>query len=85
MEAWTWRHEGPETWRHGHRDVEAWRHGDIKRRTEAHVIFLYLFTVCSSSKPKFVNDETNGKHPFVKGLNGFVHLCLYLKQVHFRK
>jgi hypothetical protein len=42
---------------------------------EAWAIILYLFTVCSSCKPKFVvcpfvDEETNGSYPFANGLNG---------------
>jgi hypothetical protein len=45
-----------ETWRHGHGDVdiETWRHKNGERQTEAKVIFLNPFIVCSSCKWKFV-------------------------------
>jgi hypothetical protein len=60
----------------------------FKWKMEAQVIFLNLFTVCSSCKRKFVVclsgfQETNGTSPFVKGLNrlnglnGLGHLCLF--------
>jgi hypothetical protein len=35
-------------------DMETWKNGDIKQKTEAQVIFLYPFTICSSRKRKFV-------------------------------
>jgi hypothetical protein len=60
----TWRHGDMATWRHA--DMERLRqgHGNIKRKTEAQVISLNLFTICSSCKRKsvvcpFVNEETN--------------------------
>jgi hypothetical protein len=55
-----------------------------KRKTEAHVIFFTLFTLCSSCKLKvkivvcpFVDEETNGIYPLADGLNelnGLAHL-----------
>jgi hypothetical protein len=65
-----WRHGGVETRRR--RDMEARRH---QTKTEAQVIFLNPFTVCSSLKLKFfvcpfVDEETNGSYPFANGLNG---------------
>ncbi len=46
-----------------------------KRKTGDQTIFLNPFTVCSSSKQKFViwpfvNVETDRSFPFVNGLNG---------------
>jgi hypothetical protein len=48
MEIETWKHRDMVTWR--------WKHGEPKgkQKTEAHVIFSNLFTVCSSCKRKFV-------------------------------
>ncbi len=87
-----------ETWKHGDIDMrqsntEKWRHGDmekwnfnkyIKWKTEAQVIFLNLFTVCSSCKWKLdvcplVDEETGRSYPFANGLNrlnGLAHLCI---------
>ncbi len=47
----------------------------VKRKTEDQVIFLKLFTVCSSCKRKlvvclFVNKETKGNYLFANGPNG---------------
>ncbi len=47
----------------------------FKRKTEAQVIFLYPFTVCSSCKRKFVvcpfvYEETYRSYLFANGLNG---------------
>jgi hypothetical protein len=55
---------------------------NAKRKTEAQAIFLYLFTVCSFCKRKFVvcpffGEETNGSYPFANGpngINGLAHL-----------
>ncbi len=80
------RHGDMETWRHGHEDID----GDIKRKTEAQLIFLNPFTVCSSCIQKFiscpfVDEETKGSYPFanglnglnrLNGLNGLAHLCV---------
>jgi hypothetical protein len=51
-----------------------------KRKTEAQVFFLNLFSVCSSCKLKFfvcpfVNVETNWRYPIANGLNGLARLC----------
>ncbi len=47
----------------------------VKRKPEDQVIFLELFTVCSSCKWKlvvclFVNKETKGNYLFANGTNG---------------
>jgi hypothetical protein len=69
--------------------METWRHVDMKAanekgKTEARAIFLCPFTVCSSSKRKFVvclfvDEETNGSYPFANGLNRLGHLWLLLR------
>jgi hypothetical protein len=54
----------------------------LKWKTEARVIYLSTFTVCSSWQWKFVvclfvNKETDGRYPFenrLNGLNGLAHL-----------
>jgi hypothetical protein len=56
-----------ETWNHGNMNI--WKDGDIKRKTEAQLIFLNLFTVCLSCKRMFVvypfvDEETNRSYPF---------------------
>ncbi len=43
-------------------------------KTEAHVIFISPFTICSSCKLKyvvypFIYEETNASYPFTNGLN----------------
>jgi hypothetical protein len=52
-----------------------------KQNKEAQKIFLNPFTVCSSSKKKFVicpfvDVETNGRYPFENGINGLAQLYL---------
>jgi hypothetical protein len=68
--------------------------GDIetsngKCKTEAQVIFLNPFTVCSSCKQKFVicpfiEKETNGSCPFLNRLNG-LRPSMALTTIHFLK
>jgi hypothetical protein len=63
-----------DTRRRGDMETRRYRHGDIKQKTEAQAVFLNPFTVCSSSKRKFVvcpfvDEETNGSYPFGYGLN----------------
>ncbi len=65
-----------ETCRHG--KMEKWRHRDIKRKMETQAIFLYLFTVCSSGKCKFVicpfvDEETDGSYPTNNYKINFLH------------
>jgi hypothetical protein len=50
------------------------------QKMEDQVIFLNLFTVCSSCKQKFVvcqlvDEESNENYPFANRLNGLVHQC----------
>jgi hypothetical protein len=61
----------------------------FRRKTEAQMIFLNLFTVCSLCKQKFVvcplvYKETNGCYLFangLKGLNGLAHLCVFRRRM----
>ncbi len=71
-----------EKWRHGDMDIET---SNRKWKTEAQVIFLNLFTVCSSCKRKFVVrpfvNKANRLNGLIRlnrlnGLNGLAHLCL---------
>jgi hypothetical protein len=64
----TWGNADLETWKHGHKDKEiwtwTWRLRNSKRKMEAQLIFLNMFTVCSLCKRKFVvfpfvDEETN--------------------------
>jgi hypothetical protein len=48
--------------------------GNGKRKTEAQVVFLKLFIICSSYKRLFVDEGTNKSYPFAKGLNGLNRL-----------
>ncbi len=52
----------------------------IKRKTEALVIFLHPFTICSSCKRKFVvcpfvDEEANKSYLLASRLNRLAHLC----------
>ncbi len=86
-----WYSRNVETWTSG--DMETWKHGDTdmetsnrKRKTEAQAVFLNPFTICSSSKRKFVvrpfvDKETNRSYSFGNGhkqtrrtQTDFVHL-----------
>jgi hypothetical protein len=54
-----------------------------KQKMEAQVIFLILFTICSSYKRKFVvgpfvYEETHGSYSFANGLNGLAHPWKYV-------
>jgi hypothetical protein len=56
-----------------------------KRKTEAQVIVLHPFIVCSSCKRKlvvclFVYEETNGSYPFANGLNVLNGVALYERE-----
>jgi hypothetical protein len=67
--------ETRDTWRQGH--------GDIKRKTEAQVVFLHPFTICLLCIQKvvvcpFVDEETNRSYPFAKGLNGLAQLVTFI-------
>ncbi len=88
-----------ETWKHGDIDMEFWPFTKkIKQKSEAQVIFLSPFTICSSCKQKFCqcpfgHKETNGSYRFADGLNklglngliGLAHLCFtdLLWPIHF--
>jgi hypothetical protein len=50
METLRHKHGDTDTWRKRDMETWTWRHGDIKWKTEAQVIFLYPFTLCSPCK-----------------------------------
>jgi hypothetical protein len=77
----TWKHGSME---HGEIETQEWRQGDMKRKTEAQVIFLIQFTVSSSCKRKFVaypfvGKESKGNYPLETDLPIYVicptHQC----------
>jgi hypothetical protein len=60
-----------------------WIQEEKRKKMEAHILFLQLFTVCSSCKQKFVvyllvDKETYGSYLFANGLYGLAHLWVYI-------
>jgi hypothetical protein len=52
-----------------------------KWKTEAQMIFLNHFTICSSCKQKFVvcpfvDEQASESYPFANELNELAHLCV---------